>query len=97
FGQVYVSTDGSDIALGDPGRVYSERSPVWTAASGENSLYYAMPREGRLVVTRSFDGGRTFQSDRFIANGFRNAAPAVQGNLVLLNADNGSRLYNVFL
>src|SRR4051812_17790559 len=97
FGEAYVSLDGSDIAVGDPGHVYSERSPIWVAARGDSRLYYAMAREGRLVVAQSYDGGRTFQSEQLIQNGFRNATPPVQGNLALRNASSGTKLYTVFV
>jgi hypothetical protein len=99
FGNTYVSLDGSDLAIGTPTHVYSEREPVWVAATPDSRLYYAMPREGRLVVADSNDSGRTFQSDRLVANGFRNVSPAVQGNLVSFSATAGgpTTLYNVFL
>jgi len=97
FGDVYLAWDGSDIAIGDPGHVYSERSPVWVSATGAENVYYAMPREGRLVVAHSDDGGRTMRSERLIANGFRNMVPAVQGNLVLFAKESGIKLFNVFL
>jgi hypothetical protein len=99
FGKAYVSLDGSDIAIGPPTHVYSEHEPVWIAATRDSRLYYALPREGRLVVTQSNDSGLTFQSESLVFNGFRNIPPAIQGNLVSFEASSGgpATLYNVFL
>jgi hypothetical protein len=97
FGDVYVSMDGSDIAIGDSGFLYSEREPAWTAVSGEARVFKAMPKDGRLVLIQSPDGGRTFPLEGLISPGFRNAPASIQGNVRLRHGKSDIRLYNVFL
>src|SRR5262249_13795226 len=97
FGDVYVSMDGSDIAVGDSGFLYSEREPAWTAVSGEARVFLARPKNGRLVLIQSPDGGRTFPTESLISPGFRNTPASVQGNVRLTHGKSDIRLYNVFL
>ena len=97
FGDVYVSMDGSDIAIGDSGFLYSEREPAWTAVSGEARVFLAMPKDGRLVLIQSPDAGRTFPLEGLISPGFRNASASIQGNMRLTRGKSDIRLYNVFL
>jgi hypothetical protein len=97
FGNAYVSSDGSDIALGDPqqtlGKLYSRPQPQWAAASGGASVYVASMEDSRLMVRRSDDGGRTYKQEAVLTRFPNGTAAAGQGNLVI---DGTGTLFNVF-
>jgi hypothetical protein len=97
FGNTYVSSDGSDLALGDPlsalGQVYSRPKSQWAAALGGARLYVAFAEDSRLMVRRSDDGGRTYRQEAVITRFPNSTVASGQGNLV---TDHAGTLFNVF-
>jgi hypothetical protein len=98
FGNTYVSSDGSDLAVGDPqyglGQLYSRPKPQWAAAFGGTRLYVASVEDSRFMVRRSDDGGRTYKHEAVITRFPGSAAAAGLGNLV---TDRAGTLFNVFV